>query len=137
MRFYCSLISMEKVFFSGFILKINVTGILGQLGIYPGHSHLLTYLKPGLLLIEKELKNKEFIYLSSGILEVKPEKVTIFSDTIIFKKDLNKKLILKEKKNLERKIKNKDFSQNNKNHILNKLQESLEKLKIINMINCK
>ncbi|HET9678476.1 MAG TPA: ATP synthase F1 subunit epsilon [Buchnera sp. (in: enterobacteria)] len=137
MRFYCSLISMEKVFFSGFILKINVTGILGQLGIYPGHSHLLTYLKPGLLLIEKELKNKEFIYSSSGILEVKPEKVTIFSDTIIFKKDLNKKLILKEKKNLERKIKNKDFSQNNKNHILNKLQESLEKLKIINMINCK
>ncbi|XRX43111.1 MAG: ATP synthase F1 subunit epsilon [Buchnera aphidicola (Tetraneura sorini)] len=137
MRFYCSLISMEKVFFSGFILKINVTGILGQLGIYPGHSHLLTCLKPGLLLIEKESKNKEFIYLSSGILEVKPEKVTIFSDTIIFKKDLNKKLILKEKKNLERKIKNKDFSQNNKNHILNKLQESLEKLKIINMINCK
>ncbi|CAL4041841.1 ATP synthase epsilon chain [Buchnera aphidicola (Tetraneura ulmi)] len=134
MRFYCSLISIEKIFFSGFILKIKASGVLGELGIYPGHSHLLTYLKPGLLLIKKESKNKEYIYLSTGIMEVKPKKVTIFADTIIFKKDLNKKLILEEKKKLEKKIKNEDFGIHSKNCILNKLQESLEKLKIINMI---
>lgn len=76
-------VSAESHLFSGEVQRIRVTGSEGELGIYPGHTPLLTTIKPGMVGIVKSDGNEEFIYLSGGILEVQPKYVTILADTAI------------------------------------------------------
>lgn len=82
-------VSAESHLFSGAVQRIRVTGIEGELGIYPGHTPLLTMIKPGMVGLVKENGEEEFIYLSGGILEVQPTYVTILADTAIRGEDLD------------------------------------------------
>ena len=44
---HCDIVSAEKSIFSGSVEMIVATGVLGDLGIVPGHAALLTQLIPG------------------------------------------------------------------------------------------
>ena len=75
------IVSAEASIFSGEAMHIVVTGSLGELGIYPGHTQLLTALKPGPVRIVKPDGEDEILYISGGILEVQPQHVSILADT--------------------------------------------------------
>ena len=63
---------------------------MGEVGIYPNHASMITLLKAGSVRIKKVNKSDEdLIYISGGILEVQPGKITILSDTAIRGKDLD------------------------------------------------
>lgn len=87
--FKLNVVSAESHLFTGDVQRINVTGIEGELGIYPGHSALLTSIQPGMVGIMKSNGEEEFIYLSGGILEVQPNEVNILADTAIRAEDLD------------------------------------------------
>ncbi|WP_432214568.1 ATP synthase F1 subunit epsilon, partial [Salmonella enterica] len=70
------------------VVKIQVTGSEGELGIYAGHAPLLTATKPGMIRIVKQHGHEESIYLSGRILEVQPGSVTLLADTAIRGQDL-------------------------------------------------
>lgn len=126
---YLNVVSLRKHIFSGLINSIQVSGMEGQLGIFPGHSPLLSLLKPGTLLIKNKNDEKDFIYISGGIIEVQPTEINIAVNVAISGVDLNKDLILQTKTDLERQIKNSSF--NNKQIILDKLSLELAKLHVI------
>jgi F-type H+-transporting ATPase subunit epsilon len=54
-------------------------GVEGQLGILPHHAPLMTMLQPGELMIRKN-KSEEYLAISGGFLEVRPDKVVILAD---------------------------------------------------------
>jgi F-type H+-transporting ATPase subunit epsilon len=54
-------------------------GVEGQLGILPHHAPLMTMLQPGDLMIRRN-KQEEFLAISGGFLEVRPDKVIILAD---------------------------------------------------------
>ncbi|MCH9643848.1 MAG: F0F1 ATP synthase subunit epsilon [Gammaproteobacteria bacterium] len=83
------IVSAEASIFSGKVKHIVVTGAAGELGIYPGHTPLLTSLKPGQLFTVLENGKEEGFYLSGGMLEVQPDVVTVLSDTAIRAEDLD------------------------------------------------
>jgi len=78
---HIKIVSAEKEIFSGVAEMVFATGILGELGIAPGHSPLLTLLKPGLVRVKKTDTEEEVFYVSGGILEVQPTIVTVLADT--------------------------------------------------------
>lgn len=94
--------SAEKTIFSGDATHIIVTGLLGELGIYPGHTQLLTALKPGPVRIVKPHGEDEILYISGGILEVQPQLVSILADTAIRASDLDEMAALEAKEHAER-----------------------------------
>ena len=56
-------------------------GVSGELGILPQHAPLLlTRIKPGVLKIFMEDGNQDLFYVSGGVLEVQPEKITVLAD---------------------------------------------------------
>ena len=55
-------------------------GVAGELGILPRHAPLLTRIKPGVLKINLPDGGEELLYVSGGVLEVQPEKVTVLAD---------------------------------------------------------
>jgi len=74
------IVSAETALFSGNVQRLVVTGRMGELGIHPGHTPLLTSLKPGQIYAILEDGSEEVFYMSGGMLEVQPGIVTVLAD---------------------------------------------------------
>lgn len=84
-----NVVSAEEALFSGSIKSLQITGSEGELGIMPGHSPLLTSLKPGMARFVKEDDEEEILYLSGGMLEVQPNSITVLADVATRASDLD------------------------------------------------
>ena len=82
-------VSAEEMIFSGMAKFVALPGESGELGIMPGHTPLITRIKPGAVRIENADGSEEFVFVAGGILEVQPHHVTVLSDTAIRGKDLD------------------------------------------------
>jgi F-type H+-transporting ATPase subunit epsilon len=83
-------VSAEELIFSGPAEFVVLPGVVGELGILPGHTPLLTEIKPGAVRMKLPGADKEeFIFVQGGFLEVQPEHVTVLADTAIRAKDLD------------------------------------------------
>ena len=82
-------VSAEEAVFSGQAKFVALPGESGELGILPGHTPLITRIKPGSVRIEMADGAEEFVFVAGGILEVQPNAVTVLSDTAIRGKDLD------------------------------------------------
>ena len=65
--------------FEGDCEFIVARGTGGDFGVLPGHAPLLTWLKPGELMLRHDQK-EEFFFLEGGYVEVLPDRVTILAD---------------------------------------------------------
>jgi F-type H+-transporting ATPase subunit epsilon len=78
--FRLEVVTAEGMVFSDDVNMIVAWGTEGQLGILPHHAPLMTMLRPGDLLIRKD-NEEEYLAISGGFLEVRPDKVVILADT--------------------------------------------------------
>ena len=79
---HVDVVSAEQEIFSGDAKFVALPGEAGELGILPGHTPLITRIKPGAVRIETEA-GEEFVFVAGGILEVQPKHVTVMADTAI------------------------------------------------------
>ena len=86
---HVDVVSVEESVYSGEARFVALPGEVGELGIYPRHTPLITRIKPGSVRIERPDGGEEFIFVAGGILEVQPDRVTVLSDTAIRGKDLD------------------------------------------------
>ena len=86
---HVDVVSVEESVYSGEARFVALPGEVGDLGIYPRHTPLITRIKPGSVRIERPDGGEEFIFVAGGILEVQPDRVTVLSDTAIRGKDLD------------------------------------------------
>ena len=83
-------VSAEEEIFSGEATFVALPGDMGELGIYPRHTPLITRIKPGAVRIQPAGGGEEqLIFVAGGILEVQPKVVTVLADTAIRGKDLD------------------------------------------------
>ena len=86
---HVDVVSAEESIFSGEARFVALPGEIGELGIYPRHTPLISRIKAGSVRIEKADCSEEFIFVAGGLLEVQPNCVTVLSDTAIRGKDLD------------------------------------------------
>ena len=77
--FKLEIVTPEKMIFSDEVNVVLAWGVEGQLGILPHHAPLMTMLQPGDLVIRKGTE-EEYLTISGGFLEVRPDKVVILAD---------------------------------------------------------
>ena len=96
------LVSPENLIFSEEVGMIIIPGKDGDIGVLPGHSKLLSSLRPGRVMIYGEEKNllKSF-FVSGGFTEINPEKCIVLAESIDEMSQLDKSLIEKEIQELE------------------------------------
>ena len=73
------IVTPEKMVYSDNVSAVLAWGVEGQLGILPHHAPLMTMLEPGDLLIRKD-NEEEYLTISGGFLEVRPDKVVVLAD---------------------------------------------------------
>ena len=102
--FNLTIVSAERKIFEGEVKQIQATGVEGELGILPGHTPLLTAIKPGIVKFTLKDGNEEVIYVSGGFLEVQPNIVTVLADVAIRGNELDADRIREAKRKAEENI---------------------------------
>ncbi len=107
MTVHVDVVSAEEQIYSGLAEVVVVPGEMGELGIYPRHTALMTRIKPGAVRIKRPDQEEEvLIYVSGGMLEVQPDVVTVLADTAIRGHDLDEARALEAKQAAEEAMKN-------------------------------
>lgn len=108
MTMHVDIVSAETELFSGVAEVLVAPAVMGEVGIYPRHTQLLTPLKPGEIHITLPGGKDEYIYVSGGMMEVQPHTVTILSDTAVRAHDLDEAAALEAKQAAEDAIKDRE-----------------------------
>ena len=95
---FCSIVSAEEEIFSGQVEMVVATGTIGELGIMPGHTPLLTGVRPGPVRLVLEGGEEEIYFASGGYLEVQPTSIQILADTALRADDLDEAAALEAQK---------------------------------------
>jgi F-type H+-transporting ATPase subunit epsilon len=95
------IVSAEEQIFSGEAYMVYAPAVMGEVGIAPRHTPLISPLKPGEVRLDMGDGNEEFFFISGGILEVQPHLVTVLSDTAIRAHDLDEAAAIEAKKRAE------------------------------------
>ena len=104
---HVDVVSAEGSIFSGEAKFVVLPGEMGELGIYPRHTPLITRIKPGAVrIVRADNDEEEFVFVAGGILEVQPGTVTVLADTAIRGHDLDEAKALEAKQLAEDAMKN-------------------------------
>ncbi|BCV68536.1 MULTISPECIES: F0F1 ATP synthase subunit epsilon [Shewanella] len=95
------IVSAESKIFSGLVAHLQVTGSEGELGVMPGHTPLLTNIKPGMARIVKQNGQEEVFYLSGGLLEVQPNSVSVLADVVMRADEIDEQAAVEAKRRAE------------------------------------
>lgn len=101
MTIHVDIVSAEEQIFSGLAEMVYAPAVMGEVGIAPRHTPLISPLKPGEVRLDLGGGKEEFFFISGGILEVQPHVVTVLSDTAIRADDLDEATAIEAKKRAE------------------------------------
>lgn len=107
MTLHVDIVSAEEEIFSGTASMVFAPAAMGEVGIAPRHTPLLTRLKPGEVRVQIEGQEEQFFYVSGGMLEIQPHVVTVLADTAARAKDLDEAAALKAKERAEKAMEDK------------------------------
>lgn len=101
MTIHVDIVSAEAEIYSGQAEMVFAPALMGEVGIAPGHTPLLTRLKPGEVRLKLSDGSEEAFYVSGGMLEVQPRMVTVLSDTAVRAHDIDEAAALEAKQRAE------------------------------------
>jgi F-type H+-transporting ATPase subunit epsilon len=77
------LVSPERLLISAPVEMVVVPGAEGDFGVLPGHSPLISTLRPGVITIYENRQPKDAIFVAGGFAEVTPERCTVLAEQAI------------------------------------------------------
>jgi F-type H+-transporting ATPase subunit epsilon len=77
------IVSAEGEIHSGDAAMVFAPASLGEVGIAPRHAPMLTTLKPGEVRVQDADGKEQSFYITGGMLEVQPTRVTVLADTAL------------------------------------------------------
>lgn len=95
------IVSAEAEIFSGPATMVFAPAVMGEVGIMPRHTPLITKIKPGEVRIRTPEGTEEYFFVSGGMLEVQPHIVTILADTGARAKDIDEAAAIAAKQRAE------------------------------------
>ena len=125
-NFKIEIISPEKIVFSDSAKIVTLPSYEGDMGILKNHISIITFLKPGIIKVEKKDGNLEQFFVQDGTVEFFNDSLVVLSSSACNLKDLSKSLVEELKKETENNLSQKDLVDHDRyilNHKLNVLNE--------------
>ena len=101
---HCSIVSAEQEIFNGLVEMVVASGTIGELGIFPGHTPLISGVKPGPVRLRLEGGEEEVFFASGGYIEVQPTAITILADTAVRADDIDEAAAVEAQKKAEQEL---------------------------------
>jgi len=128
-NFKIEIISPEKIIFSDNATMVTLPSYEGDMGVLKDHISIITFLRPGLLKVEKNDSNIEEFFVEDGTVEYFNDMLVVLSSSAINVKNISKNLLENLSKNVENELMNKDISDHDR-YILNHKLTTLKEIRI-------
>ena len=79
MTIQVEIVTPRRELFNGEVQMITLPGIEGQMGVMGQHAPLLTILNIGEIILHRPNEEPDYIAVSGGVVEVRPDKVIILA----------------------------------------------------------
>jgi len=103
-RIHLEVVTPERKVFEADVERVEVPGLDGELGILPGHTELVSLLKPAGLLTYHTGSETGEMAISDGFLEVSADKVTVLANKASRPEDIDLAAALKMKERAEHEL---------------------------------
>lgn len=97
--FAFSLVSPEKLVFSGEVEHVVVPGSEGDFGVLAGHAPVISLLRPGVIAV-LEPQERRFV-VHGGFAEVNPTGLTVLADFAVAVEDIDRETLNQQIRNME------------------------------------
>lgn len=99
------IVSAEGAIWSGEANLVIAPARMGEVGIAPRHAPMMTTLRPGDLRIQRDGQDELFFYVTGGVLEVQPKKISVLADTALRAEQLDESAADEARKRAEEALK--------------------------------
>tara|TARA_B100000212_G_C26987421_1_gene369285 strand:+ start:107 stop:496 length:390 start_codon:yes stop_codon:yes gene_type:complete len=126
-KFTVEIITPDKSFLKSEAAEVTIPSYEGQMGILKDHISLITFLRPGFILI-KNAEEKKF-YVEEGTVEFSNNKLLILTSTVKDLKNFNKDLVENLVQEAEKKLNDQNTSDKEK-YIISYKIDALKELSL-------
>jgi len=128
-NFKIEIISPEKIIFSDLAKMIKIPSYEGDMSILKDHISIITFLRPGLVKIEKKDNNFEEFFVQDGTIEFFGENLVILSSSAINIKDLSKEFLNNLQKETEEMLTKENINDQDR-YILNHKIDVIKEIRV-------
>ena len=125
-NFKLEIISPEKIIFSDKATMVTLPSYEGDMSILKHHISIITFLRPGIIKIQKNDGNFEEFFVQDGTVEYFNDSLVVLSASAINVKNVSKELLDNLNKDTQDKLADKDITDHDRyvlNHKLDVLKE--------------
>ena len=125
-NFKIEIISPEKIIFSDEAKMVTLPSYEGDMSILKNHISIITFLRPGIVKVQKKDGNFEKFFVQDGTVEYFNDSLVVLSVSAINIKDLSKDFVDNLNKDTQNKLTDKNITDHDRyvlNHKLDVLKE--------------
>ena len=125
-NFKLEIISPEKIIFSDKATMVTLPSYEGDMSVLKHHISIITFLRPGIIKVQKNDGNFEEFFVQDGTVEYFNDSLVVLSASVINVKNISKEFLDNLSKNTQDKLANKnitDYDYYVLNHKLDVLKE--------------
>ena len=128
-KFKLEIISPEKVIFSGDTRMVTLPSYEGDMSILKHHISIITFLRPGIIKVEKSEENLEEFFVEDGTIEYFNDSLVVLSASVKNVKDLSKDFVNNLNKDTETKLLDKNITDHDR-YVLNRKLDVIKEIRL-------
>ena len=128
-NFKLEIISPEKIIFSDNVTVVTLPSYEGDMGVLKHHISIITFLRPGIIKVQKKDEKFEEFFVQDGTVEYFDDSLVVLSTSAISVKDLSKDLVDDLKKDTQDKLTDKNITDHDR-YVLNYKLDVLKEIRV-------
>ena len=128
-NFKIDIISPEKVIFTDNIKMATLPSYEGDMSILKNHTSIITFLRPGIIKVEKKEGVFEDFFVEDGTVEFFNDNLIVLSSSALNIKNLSKKTISNMNEEIEKKLTDKNITDHDR-YVLNFKLDTIKELRV-------
>jgi len=128
-NFKLEIISPEKIIFSDNVTMVTLPSYEGDMGVLKHHISIITFLRPGIIKVQKKDEKFEEFFVQDGTVEYFDDSLVVLSTSAISVKDLSKELVDDLKKDTQDKLTDKNITDHDR-YVLNYKLDVLKEMRV-------
>ena len=128
-NFKIEIIRPEKIIFSDSTKMVKIPSYEGDMSILKHHISIITFLRPGLVKVEKKDTNFEEFFVEDGTIEFFNNTLILLSASVINLKNLSKEILDNLNKEAEKELAKENITDQDR-YILNHKIDTIKEIRI-------
>ena len=128
-NFKLEIISPEKIIFSDNTTMVTLPSYEGDMSVLKNHISIITFLRPGIIKVQKNDENFEKFFVQDGTVEYFNDNLVVLSASAVNLKDLSKEFVDNLNKDTKDKLGDKNITDHER-YVLNHKIDALKEIRV-------